>query len=162
MANPAPPLTEREILLNRFIGLQPALRHRFRATLPAEDRLRVQETMNDVTGAQMEALMLLHGSDAGLSMHELAQALSVTPSSATQLVDRLVRMGLVGRLREDEDRRLVRVQLSDAARQRFEETLHLHLRALAILTGTLTDGELASLVELLSRISQPAATGDAG
>ncbi len=122
MTNPTQPLTEREILLNRFIGLQPALRHRFRATLPADERLRVQEAMEEVTGAQMEALMLLHGSATGLSMHELAQALSVTPSSATQLVDRLVRMGLVERLREDEDRRLVRVQLSDAARRRFENS----------------------------------------
>jgi DNA-binding MarR family transcriptional regulator len=91
-------------------------------------------------------------------MHELAQALSVTPSSATQLVDRLVRMGLVERLREDEDRRLVRVQLSDAARRRFEETLHLHLRGLAALTETLADEELATLVELLARIAQPSAT----
>ena len=150
------PLTEREALLQRLTGLQPALRHRFRSTIPADARARVQETMEEVTASQLEALMLLHASRAGLSMHELAEAQSITPSSATQLVDRLVRMGLVERLREDEDRRLVRVQLSDSARQRFEDMVRLHLRSLAALTETLLDEELRTLVGLLARIAQPA------
>jgi len=51
--------------------------------------------------------MLLHQAGSAVSMHQLAEAQSITPSSATQLVDRLVRIGLVERLREDEDRRLV-------------------------------------------------------
>jgi DNA-binding MarR family transcriptional regulator len=99
--------------------------------------------------------MLLHQSRTGLSMHQLAEAQSITPSSATQLVDRLVKVGLVERLREDEDRRLVRVQLTGAARERFEDMLHLHLRGLAAVTEALTDAELTTLVELLAKIAPP-------
>jgi DNA-binding MarR family transcriptional regulator len=116
----------------------------------------MQETMEDVTASQLEVLMLLHQSRSGLSMHELAEAQAITPSSATQLVDRLVRMGLVERLREDDDRRLVRVQLSDSARERFEEMLRLHLRSLAAVTEPLSDEELRTAVGLLARIAQPA------
>jgi DNA-binding MarR family transcriptional regulator len=89
-------------------------------------------------------------------MHQLAEAQAITPSSATQLVDRLVRLGLVERLREDEDRRLVRVQLSEAARQRFEEMMRLHLRSLAAVTEQLSDDDLRTLVDLLARLAQPA------
>ncbi|MGO8685997.1 MAG: MarR family transcriptional regulator [Candidatus Dormibacteria bacterium] len=149
-------LSERDALLHRLLELGPALRHRFRATVPAEARLRLQETMEDVTASQLEVLMLLHQSRPGLSMHELAEAQAITPSSATQLVDRLVRLGLVERLREEEDRRLVRVQLSGSARQRFEEMLRLHLSSLAAITEPLSDEELRTGVGLLARITQPA------
>lgn len=99
--------------------------------------------------------MLLHQAGSAVSMHQLAEAQSITPSSATQLVDRLVRIGLVERLREDEDRRLVRVQLSEAARQRFEEMMRLHLRSLAVVTEPLSDPDLRALVDLLTRLAQP-------
>ena len=122
----------------------------------------MQETMEEVTASQLEALTLLHQGGPGLSMHQLAEALSITPSSATQLVDRLVRLGLVERLREDEDRRLVRVQLSEAARQRFEEMMRLHLRGLAAVTEPLSDAELETLVGLLARIAQPVGVECAG
>lgn len=155
MAEEPTPLSEREDLLQRLTGLQPALRHRFRATIPADVRATMQETMEEVTASQLEALALLHQGRSGLSMHQVAEALSITPSSATQLVDRLVRMGLVERLREEEDRRLVRVQLSDVARQRFEEMMRLHLRGLAAVTEPLGDEDLRTLVDLLARIAQP-------
>jgi len=155
LAEEPTPLSEREDLLQRLTGLQPALRHRFRATIPADVRATMQETMEEVTASQLEALTLLHQGRSGLSMHQVAEALSITPSSATQLVDRLVRMGLVERLREEEDRRLVRVQLSDVARQRFEEMMRLHLRGLAAVTEPLGDEDLRTLVDLLARIAQP-------
>ncbi len=147
---------EREALLQRLLGIQPALRHRLRASIPADARVQMQAAMEDVTASQLEVLMLLHHSEAGLSMHQLAEAQSITPSSATQLVDRLVRTGLVERLREDEDRRLVRVQLSASAREQFEEMLRLHLRGLAAVTQPLSDEELRTAVDLLSRIAGPA------
>jgi DNA-binding MarR family transcriptional regulator len=149
------PLSEREILLQRLTCLQPALRHRFRSTIPADAQATMRETMEEVTASQLEALTLLHQGRPGLSMHQLAEAQSITPSSATQQVDRLVRMGLVERLREDEDRRLVRVQLSAAARLRFEEVMRLHLRSLAAVTAALSDDDLRTLVDLLARIAQP-------
>jgi DNA-binding MarR family transcriptional regulator len=150
------PHSTREDLLQRLTCLQPALRHRFRATIPADAQATMRETMEDVTASQLEALMLLHQAGSAVSMHQLAEAQSITPSSATQLVDRLVKTGLVERLREDEDRRLVRVQLSAAARQRFEEMMRLHLRSLAAVTERLSDDDLRTLVDLLARLAQPA------
>jgi len=156
VANEPAALSAREILLHRLTCMQPALRHRFRATIPPDAQAAMRETMEEVTASQLEALMLLHQAGSAVSMHQLAEAQAITPSSATQLVDRLVRMGLVERLREDEDRRLVRVQLSEAARQRFEEMMRLHLRSLAAVTERLSDDDLRTLVDLLARLAQPA------
>jgi DNA-binding MarR family transcriptional regulator len=155
MANEPTPLSQREDLLQRLTGLQPALRHRFRATIPADAKAAMLATMEEVTASQLEALMLLHQAGSAVSMHQLAENQSITPSSATQLVDRLVRMGLVERLREEEDRRLVRVQLTEVARQKFEELMRLHLRSLATVTERLSDDDLRTLVELLARLAQP-------
>jgi len=156
VANEPAALSAREILLHRLTCMQPALRHRFRATIPPDAQAAMRETMEEVTASQLEALMLLHQAGSAVSMHQLAEAQAITPSSATQPVDRLVRMGRVERLREDEDRRLVRVQLSEAARQRFEEMMRLHLRSLAVITERLSDDDLRTLVGLLERLAQPA------
>jgi DNA-binding MarR family transcriptional regulator len=152
----APPKgTSRETLLQRLTGLQPALRGRFRASVPADAQARVREAMEQVTAGQMEALVLLHEHPAGLSMHELAQSLCSLPSSATQLVDRLVRAGMVERMREEDDRRLVRVRLSASARQKFSEMISLRLQSLAAVIAPLSDEELRILIGLLEKISQP-------
>ncbi len=153
---PSPVTTPpREALLHRLAGLQPAMRARFRATIPDPESAcpGLASDMEPVTAAQVEALMLLHESGPALSMHELAEALCASPSSATQMVDRLVRMGLVERLREEEDRRLVRIQLSAPARERFEEMLSARLGLLASATAPLSDAELATLVELLEKVT---------
>jgi DNA-binding MarR family transcriptional regulator len=149
----------RKALLHRLAGLQPAMRARFRATIPESACPGLSADLEQVTAAQVEALMLLHESGRALSMHELAEALSASPSSATQMVDRLVRMGLVERLREEEDRRLVRIQLSVPARERFEEMLSARLGLLASATAPLCDAELATLVELLEKVAASATVG---
>lgn len=70
----------------------------------------------EVTPAQMNALVVLY-EPKNLPMGELAELLGLTESAATRLVDRLLRMNLVRRDRDDVDRRVVRVRLSSYGRQ---------------------------------------------
>jgi DNA-binding MarR family transcriptional regulator len=51
-----------------------------------------------------------------MTMSRIADALDVSFSNATGLVDRMVERGLVERLRHDEDRRVVHVGLTEAGR----------------------------------------------
>lgn len=69
-----------------------------------------------VTPAQMNALVVLY-EPKNLPMGELAESLGLTESAATRLVDRLLRMNLVRRDRDEVDRRVVRVRLSSYGRQ---------------------------------------------
>jgi DNA-binding MarR family transcriptional regulator len=53
----------------------------------------------------------------GLTAGELAEAASVSPGAVTTVLDRLERMGLVTRTRDEADRRRVLVELTPQARE---------------------------------------------
>ncbi len=71
---------------------------------------------NGVTASQGYTLLFLP--EAGhLSMNDLSQAMGLASSTMTRYVDELVRKGLAHRRPDDEDRRVVRVELSDRGRE---------------------------------------------
>jgi DNA-binding MarR family transcriptional regulator len=149
--------TERLLLLRRLAEIQSPLRARFRATLSDCDQAQFNDAVHAITLGQMEAMMLLHEAAESLTMGELAEALGMTPSSASQLVERLARLGLVERLREEGDRRVVRVVVTTGARRKFDAMVRVRLRALGQLTAALSDTELRTLVELLQKLGSPIA-----
>jgi DNA-binding MarR family transcriptional regulator len=54
-----------------------------------------------------------------ITVSQLSKALSVHVSTASNLLDKLARAGLVERLRGDADRRVVRIRLTDMGRDVF-------------------------------------------
>ena len=131
----------------------PALRHRFRTGVPAEARAHFQEQLGHLTATQLEALFFLHQRGEGMTMNELAAAQATAPSTATELVDRLVRIGLVVRVREPEDRRVVRVALAPGAREQFEQLARRRTANLEVVTESLSDAELETFVGLLEKVA---------
>jgi DNA-binding MarR family transcriptional regulator len=67
----------------------------------------------DVTLAQYRVLVVL-ASRGPQRLADLATALAVDRSTATRMCDRLVRKRLIGRRRGTDDRRVVRISLTDA------------------------------------------------
>jgi len=63
-----------------------------------------------ITFVQMRVLWLLE-SGGSCTMGQVAQTLSVTRPTATEIVNRLVGKGLIGRERDKNDRRIVNLQL---------------------------------------------------
>jgi len=70
---------------------------------------------NDVTLPQLRALVLLRGKGP-MRLSDLAAELDVDTSTATRLVDRLVRKGLLNRKVEESDRRALRLTVTPAGR----------------------------------------------
>src|SRR3970040_2637370 len=64
----------------------------------------------------LQVLMLLDG-EGPPAMHALAEALDVSQASATGIVDRMEQRGLVTRLRDEDDRRVIKVTLADSGRE---------------------------------------------
>lgn len=90
-------------------------------------------------------------------MGTLASCLpSASPSGATQIADRLVRLGLVERRGDPEDRRLVRLSLSPRARTMVAGLEAGWRRGIAEALEGLSDAECATLVSLLERVAGPA------
>ena len=128
---------------------QPALQRRLAAELPED--LRVE--MGAVTLHQLGALHTIHRRGS-VTMSELADALGATSmSTATQMGDRLARLGLVQRDHDSQDRRVVRLSLTPRARTLLERSLALRRRALKQALSSLDDEELATLVELTERVA---------
>lgn len=73
-----------------------------------------------LTTTQLYLLSLLLDRDAR-SVGELAEEMGVSPATMTGLTDRLVRQRYIARQTDPDDRRIVRIVLTQAGRQVFEE-----------------------------------------
>lgn len=130
---------------------------RFRAAIP--DALGTG--LGSATAHQLEALHMLfrsrEGGAAGVTMNELARLQGCALSSASALADRLLREGLVERVPDAADRRVVRLVLTakgDGFCRQFAEVK----RCAALQTlERLSVEEMAALVTLLRKAaSEPA------
>jgi DNA-binding MarR family transcriptional regulator len=76
----------------------------------------------DVTLAQYRSLIVLR-TRGPQRPAELAERLQVTPSTASRMVERLVRKRLVRRVRSAQDRRTVTVHLTEAGHRLVDEVI---------------------------------------
>ena len=75
----------------------------------------IAEKAHEVTLAQFRALVVLQ-SRGPQSLQDLATELDVVPSTATRMCDRLVDKGLVTRSLTEEDRRKIRLEVTQSGR----------------------------------------------
>jgi DNA-binding MarR family transcriptional regulator len=105
-------------------------------------------------------LATLEGAGEPLPANVLAERLLVTGASITSLVDTLERRGLVRRVRPDSDRRVVLIELTDAAQPVIDsylaEVTALHAAEFAIFTAE----EREQLTTLLARLAAHITTLD--
>ncbi len=99
----------------------------------------------DVTLPQFRALVVLAVRGPQRTV-DIAEELRVNPSTGTRMCDRLVRKGLVRRIRSSSDRRVVRLRLTPAGHDIVEQVIS-RRRA-----------ELERLVAATAELWQPAVT----
>lgn len=141
-------MNKRAEILASLETLGVALRRRLEAS---GRQSQLIERFGGVTLHQLGAVRHLarHGP---LTMHELAERIGITPSATTQLVDRLVQHGLVDRVPDPADRRVLRVTLSEAAAAAVHDFEKDRIRQLDIVLAPLDDAELETLLALAERI----------
>ena len=100
------------------------------------------------------ALVTLSGRGP-LTMTDFSEQLGVPLSTATRMVERLIEKGLAIRSRIEDDRRVVRVDLSEEGKKLNQKFLE-HRRAISkAMLAPLTHGEREIFIELMSKITQP-------
>jgi DNA-binding MarR family transcriptional regulator len=99
----------------------------------------------DVTLPQFRALVVLAVRGPQRSA-DIAEELRVNPSTGTRMCDRLVRKGLVRRIRSTSDRRVVRLRLTRAGHDIVEQVINYRRR------------ELERLVAATAELWQPVVT----
>lgn len=118
-------------------------------------RLAADEPSFECSREEIRALILLRSSGRTI-MTDFASELGVPLSTATHAIDRLVRKGLVTRVRSEQDRRVVQVEMSPAGLE-FQNTLRARHQAMArSWLAPLSPAERETFLDLMAKIAENA------
>ncbi len=108
----------------------------------------------------MQELRLVEflGNEGPRMMRELAEYLTVAVNSVTSIVDNLERKELVRRQRSEEDRRVIRVELTDPGREVYQSLVEVNLRLFRTMLGALTEDEQEIFMVLFRKIARAGRT----
>jgi DNA-binding MarR family transcriptional regulator len=109
----------------------------------------------EVTLTQYRTLVVL-ASRGPQRLAELAEAVDVTPPTASRMCDRLVRKGLIARRHERGDRRLVRLSLADKGRELVAAVTARRRTEIATLLAAVPAEQRSSLIDSLQRLASVA------
>ncbi len=113
-------------------------------------RLQVWESMA-LSFPQLRILFRIRN-EPGIDVRTLASRMGISASGASQQVDRLVERGFVGRSDDLEDRRRVRLELTDLGHQATGEISRAARGRVAAVLAPLSDDDLRQLKVLLERV----------
>ncbi len=129
-----------------------------RASRAVVMRMEKALASHDLTTTQLGVLeAILH--KGPLTHRELGRKVLTSAGNMTDVVDKLQARGLVRRVRDPLDRRLVRVELTDAGLTLIRGLFPHHAADIAAAMAGLSSAELRQLGELLRRLGMQAARG---
>lgn len=102
----------------------------------------------ELTISQIETLMLI-GPDGSRTMESIAAHFGVTPPSATSLVAKLERKGLVVRRKDKKDRRVICIELSASAKKTIVNMWKKKEEALERITSKLSKKDKSEFIRIL-------------
>ena len=109
--------------------------------------------------SQVSTLMrLYYHSSCGVSA--VADDLGVTNAAASQMVDRLVQLGMLERSEDPEDRRARQLRLTDLGRALVERSVEVRRRWMEELILTLTPEQQTQITDALSILTKAAQQAD--
>lgn len=96
-----------------------------------------------------------------LTASQLADQLSISRGAATQLIDGLVKQGVVERVNDSADRRMVRIKLTDSHQANKAEFQAIIAAAVREFFSDLSDEELLDYVRLMDKVAASKGPGSA-
>jgi DNA-binding MarR family transcriptional regulator len=114
-------------------------------------------TDSGLTLTQLRSLFLI-ANKGSTNFRKLAEALGVTPSNVTGIVDRLVEQGLVSRTQNPEDRREMTLQATDKGQFLVSNLKEVGIKHMTHILSLLSLEELSALAQGLSAFIRAAET----
>jgi DNA-binding MarR family transcriptional regulator len=101
-----------------------------------------------------DALLHVHESgEPGIRMTDLARKVVLSKSGLTTLVDRLEERSLLRRIPDSDDRRAIRITLTERGRESFRRAANIHMAGIEkYFTDRLTEDEAEVVADVLERI----------
>ena len=113
------------------------------------------DVAEEVTLTQYRTLVVL-ASRGSQSLAALAEAVDVTPPTATRMCDRLIRKGLIVRRHDRGDRRLIRLTLAEKGHALVAAVTDRRRAEIARLLEAIPSEQQAALVDSLQRLTAAA------
>ena len=113
------------------------------------------DVAEEVTLTQYRTLVVL-ASRGPQNLAGLAEAVGVTPATATRMCDRLVRKGLIRRRTERDDRRHLRVMLTEKGRTLVDAVTVRRRREIERIVSGIPPEEQVVLIQALGRLATAA------
>jgi DNA-binding MarR family transcriptional regulator len=124
--------------------------------------IRAYQTSNDNWDQAMSDHYGINRTDArcidlidqagGMTAGELARAAGLTTGAVTAVIDRLERAGLARRVRDENDRRRVRIEATPKVWEMVEPLMGPYLRDAGAILDDYSDEEIARFAEFLRRV----------
>lgn len=116
-------------------------------------KCRGRDILNDfnITTPQFNALLILR-ENGDMTIGELGIKMYLASSTATDLIDRMERAELVMRVRDSNDRRVVRLRMLEKGHQMIHEVLENRKRYLGEILQHLTEEEIEALKNSLASL----------
>jgi DNA-binding MarR family transcriptional regulator len=106
----------------------------------------------EITLTQMQMLLLIN-SLSGCKMSDLSEALGVTMGNVTSMIDRLIKEDLVKRCEDDNDRRIVRIELTKNGKDTVKTILGNRKTGLSRIFKNVNESDKAALLNIMERIA---------
>jgi DNA-binding MarR family transcriptional regulator len=111
----------------------------------------IRRSVEPIDSLELQAIRII-GEHGSVRMRALVEGLGIAPSSATNLVDRLISKGIVRRSANEADRRIVQVSLDRQGKKIFKDTLDEQLKLCREMLNSFSPEERTRLINLLSRL----------
>lgn len=112
----------------------------------------------NITPPQFDALLVLNSNrkrtETNLTIGELGERMYLACSTATDLIDRMERNGLVERVRDANDRRVIRLQVLEKGYQMVKEVLAARKRYLAEAVREIPQSDIESMIKSMTQLDQ--------
>ncbi|MFQ6550386.1 MarR family winged helix-turn-helix transcriptional regulator [Aestuariibius sp. 2305UL40-4] len=134
-------------------GLQASVATILRVMKITETSFRVAHRELNFSPPDLQSLRFI-AQNPGCRSGELAAYLGVVPTTATSVVDRLVKRGLVSRTRPESDRRSVALTLTEDGREAFARIDAEEKQTMRVMLDALPDADREGFVRAMAQIAE--------
>lgn len=123
----------------------------FNDLMDIEDKCLITGEFRNISNNDMHVIEAV-GIEEPKSMTEVAKRLNITTGTLTKSIDALVRKKYVVRNRSEEDKRVVKLSLTELGVRAYEHHARFHKNMIEDIKGQLDDGETRVLIATLGKL----------
>ena len=123
----------------------------FKNLMEIEGKCLITEEFKDISNNDMHIIEAI-GVEESQKSSEVAKKMSITMGTLTKAVDALNRKGYVNRVRSEDDKRVVRLLLTEKGKKAFYHHEQFHRQMIEHTKAGLSDSEMKVLIYSLAKL----------